>query len=90
MVLILLSDILEKELPPGIHRYGRPGQERMLQGDEKTRLTHLLKFEQRFEKIEQLARRYRMRMVHGWTHEAPVMILNRAFALPKNRSAKTI
>lgn len=86
VVLMLLSDILEKELPPGMHRYGLKDQERMLQGDEKTRLTHLMKFEDRVGKIEELARRYRMRMVHGWTDEAPVLILNRAFLLHRDRS----
>lgn len=87
VVLLAISDLIERDLPAGIHRYGRPGQERMLQGDEKTRLAHLANFESRIGRIKTLSQTYHMKMVQAWTHEAPVLILNRAFNLSRNRAS---
>jgi uncharacterized protein (DUF58 family) len=79
VVLIMISDPIERDLPQGLHRYGAPDEDRMILGDEKSRRLHLEKFEEREETIRKLARGHRMRFVSGWTNEEPVIILQRAF-----------
>ena len=79
VVLIMLSDPIERDLPQGLHRYGGPGADRMILGDEKSRRIHLEKFQAREDEIRKLARGHRMRFVSGWTNEEPVLILERAF-----------
>lgn len=81
VVLIMISDPIERDLPQGLHRYGAPGEDRMILGDEKSRRLHLEKFEARENEIRKLARGHRMRFVSGWTNEEPVLILERAFRL---------
>ena len=75
----MVSDPIERDLPQGLHRYGAPGEDRMILGDEKSRRLHLEKFEAREDAIRKLARGHRMRFVSGWTNEEPVIILQRAF-----------
>lgn len=79
VVLVMISDPIERDLPQGLHRYGSPGEDRMILGDEKSRRIHLEKFQAREDEIRKLARGHRMRFVSGWTHEEPVLILDRAF-----------
>lgn len=79
VVLIMISDPIERDLPQGLHRYGGPDEDRMILGDEKSRRMHLEKFETRENEIRKLARGHRMRFVSGWTNEEPVLILQRAF-----------
>jgi uncharacterized protein (DUF58 family) len=79
VVLIMISDPIERDLPQGLHRYGGPEEDRMILGDEKSRRLHLEKFEARENEIRKLARGHRMRFVSGWTNEEPVLILERAF-----------
>lgn len=86
VVLMLLSDPLEKMLPLGLHRYGHAGTERLLEGDEKTRQAHLARFEAREQAVRRLAQQQGLRWIHGSTEEAPVLILRRAF---KVRAAPT-
>lgn len=86
VVLMMLSDPFEKSLPVGFHRYGSPGNERILQGDEKSRQIHLARFETRQEAVRSLARQHRMRFVEGSTEEPPVLILRRAFRIPTGKA----
>ena len=79
VVLIMLSDPIERDLPQGLHRYGTPGEDRMILGDEKSRRIHRERFQEREEALRKLARGHRMRFVSGWTNEEPVRILERAF-----------
>jgi uncharacterized protein (DUF58 family) len=77
IVLIMISDVLERDLPLGMLRFGTPQEDRMILGDEKSRQMHLERFSAREEEIRKLARGYRMRFVSGWTHEEPILILQR-------------
>jgi uncharacterized protein (DUF58 family) len=79
VVLIMLADPIERDLPQGLHRYGGLGEDRMILGDEKSRRIHLEKFQTREDELKKLARGHSMRFVSGWTHEEPVVILQRAF-----------
>jgi uncharacterized protein (DUF58 family) len=83
VVLMMLSDLLEKELPVGMLRYGNRSEDRMILGDEKSRRLHQEQFTAREEAIRKIARGHRMRFVPGWTHEEPLLILQRAFRTPK-------
>ncbi len=78
VVLLMLSDPIEKDLPTGIHRFGTAHEDRMILGDEKSRRLHLERFKQREDEIRKLARGHKMRFVSAWTDEEPVRILQRA------------
>lgn len=78
VVLIMLSDPLESELPTGIHRFGTPTDDRMILGDEKSRRLHLERFQRREDELRKLAQGHKMRFVSAWTNEEPIRILQRA------------
>lgn len=74
-VLVFIHDPLEQHLPSGRHRFANGARELVLEADAATARVHAQRFQQRLERVRELARRHRMRFVPCATTDDPLLIL---------------
>ena len=75
--LVLISDPLERDLPPGRHRYADGRGELIIDADRHTQAEHAARYQTRHDQVQTLARRHGLRFVDCSTTESPVAVLQR-------------
>jgi uncharacterized protein (DUF58 family) len=76
-VLVMISDPLERNLPPGRHRYADGRGELIIDADRQTLAEHARRYQAHHDQVKILARRHRLRFVDCSTTESPVAVLQR-------------